>query len=109
VDVGQAAPEVGESVFSGMKFLGGIALDATKSRVTGKLGADSSGMPEGRVGGYGHARSASHTEETRIRSGPGGRFASRSAPDKAGAMSSDHDQNPRAVMMKDEGFFSYTF
>jgi len=101
-DVGQAALKVGESVFSGMKFLGGIALDAAKSRVTGK-GAGSGGTPEGRVGGYGHARSASRTGEARrIRSGsPGGRFVSRSAPDNAGAMSSDHDQDPRAVMTKD--------
>lgn len=35
-DVGQAALKVVESVFSGMKFLGGMALDAAKSRVTGK-------------------------------------------------------------------------
>ena len=100
-DVGQAALKVGESVFSGMKFLGGMALDVAKSRVTGK-GAGSGGTPEGRVRGYGHARSASRTEETRIRSGsPGGRFVSRSAPDNAGAMSSDQDQDPRAVMTKD--------
>ena len=47
-------------------------------------------------------RSVSRTEETRIRSGsPGGRFVSRSAPDNAGAMSSDQDQDPRAVMTKD--------
>jgi hypothetical protein len=56
-DVGRAALKVGESVFSGMKFLGGVtvALDAVKSRVAGK-GAGSSGTPEGRVGEYGHAR-----------------------------------------------------
>ena len=54
-DVGRAALKVRESVFSGMKFLGGVALDAVKSRVTGK-GAGSSGTPEGRVGEYGHAR-----------------------------------------------------
>ena len=100
-DVGQAALKVGESVFSGMKFLGGMALDVAKSRVTGK-GAGSGGTPEGRARGYGHARSASRTEETRIRSGsPSGRFVSRSAPDNAGAMSSDQDQDPRAVMTKD--------
>ena len=100
-DVGQAALKVGESVFSGMKFLGGMALDAAKSRVTGK-GAGSGGTPEGRVGGYGHARSASRTEEARVRSGsPGGRFVSRSAPDNAGGMSSDQDQDPRATMTKD--------
>ena len=100
-DVGQAALKVGESVFSGMKFLGGMALDAAKSRVAGK-GAGSGGTPEGRVGGYGHARSASRTGETKIRSGsPGGRFVSRSAPDNAGGISSEHDQDPRVVMTKD--------
>jgi len=100
-DVGQAALKVGESVFSGMKFLGGMALDAAKSRVTGKA-ASSGGTPEGRVGGYGHTRSASRTEETRMRSGsPAGRFVSRSAPDNAGGMSSDRDRGPGVIMTKD--------
>jgi hypothetical protein len=47
-------------------------------------------------------RSAGRTGETRIRSGsPGRKFMSRSAPDNAGAMSSDQDQDPRVVMTKD--------
>ncbi|KIM42507.1 hypothetical protein M413DRAFT_444245 [Hebeloma cylindrosporum] len=98
-DVGQAALKVGESVFSGMKFLGGMALDAAKSRVTGKGAVGAGGTPEGRVGGYGHARSASRTGEVRMRSGsPGGRFVSRSAPDNPGSMPG---QDPRVVMTED--------
>ncbi|KAF8964962.1 hypothetical protein BDZ97DRAFT_1918662 [Flammula alnicola] len=71
-DVGRAALKVGESVFSGMKFIGGMALEAAKSRV-------GSG-PEGRVGAFvspplrrGDGRGAG--------AGGSGRFLSRSAPD----------------------------
>jgi hypothetical protein len=42
------------------------------------MAASSGGMPEGRVGGYGHTKSANRTEETRTRRGSPG-FMSRSA------------------------------
>jgi len=89
-DVGHAALKVGESMFTGMKFLGGMALEAAKSRVAGS-GAGSGGVGgtrEGRVGGYGHTRSSSHAGEARIRSrSPGGKYVSRSAPDSDGMAS----------------------
>jgi len=62
-ELGQAALKVGETVLGGMKFLGGMAYDAAKSRVSG------GGGDMGRLGGEGFV------------SGVGGRFVSRSAPD----------------------------
>lgn len=46
-DVGQTALKVGYSVFGKLKWLGGMALDTAKSRVTGK-GAGSAETPLGR-------------------------------------------------------------
>ena len=59
---------MGECVFTGIKLLCGMEVS-------------SGGLPEGRVGGYGHTRSANCSmEETRTKSGsPDGRFMSRSA------------------------------
>jgi hypothetical protein len=69
-DVGNAALKVGESVFSGMKFLGGKAFEAAKSRVVPP--APSPGpTPEGRLGAYSPATIG----------GSGGAGVSRSAPD----------------------------
>jgi hypothetical protein len=59
-ELGQAAMKVGETVLGGMKFLGGMAYDAAKSRVSGGVG-DGGRVGEGWVSG--------------------GRFVSRSAPD----------------------------
>ena len=59
-ELGQAALKVGESVLGGMKFLGGMAYDAAKNRVSGGGGEVGRGG-EGLVSG--------------------GRFVSRSAPD----------------------------
>jgi hypothetical protein len=85
-------------VFTGMKFLGGMALEAAKGRVTGGVAGYGGvgGMPEGRAGGYGHARSSSHADEVRIRSGSPGRYVSRSAPDSDGGMASGQDATPPA-------------
>ncbi|KAF8952387.1 hypothetical protein BDZ97DRAFT_1930866 [Flammula alnicola] len=91
-DVGHAALKVGESMFSGMKFLGGMALEAAKSRV--------GPGPEGRVGAFvspplrrGDGRGAG--------AGGGGRFVSRSAPDTPGA-------GGDATQMLREGGYSNT-
>ena len=65
-ELGQAALKVGETVLGGMKFLGGMAYDAAKSRVSG------GGADMGRVGGEGFVSGGG---------GGGGRFVSRSAPD----------------------------
>lgn len=70
-DVGHAALKVGESVFSGMKFLGGKAFEAAKSRVAPSPGP----TPEGRLGAYSPGV---------ISSGGGGGGISRSAPDNPG-------------------------
>jgi hypothetical protein len=108
-DVGHAALKVGESMFSGMKFLGGMALEAAKSRVAGG-GAGSGGVggtPEGRVGGHGHTRSSSRSGEARIRSGsPGGRFVSRSAPDNDGGMASHQDARMVTAMDRERRYSS---
>ena len=67
-DVGHAALKVGETVFSGMKYLGGIALEAAKNRVV-------PGSPSGIV----IARVAQNSGNL---SGDGrARLVSRSAPD----------------------------
>jgi len=66
-DVGHAALKVGESVFSGMKFLGGMALEVAKNRVTSgpSAGLGIGNALPGSDGGY---------------EGGEGRFVSRSAP-----------------------------
>ena len=83
-DVGHAALKVGESVFSGMKFLGGMALEAAKSRV-------SAVGPEGRVGAFGSSGArATGVGETGLSGSPGGgRFVSRSAPDENSGVGED--------------------
>ena len=65
-ELGQAALKVGETVLGGMKFLGGMAYDAAKNRVSG------GGRDTGR---------AIHGGEGLVSGGVGGRFVSRSAPD----------------------------
>ena len=70
-DVGHAALKVGETVFNGMKYFGGIALEAAKNRVA-------SGQPFGVGIRNQHTRSSSGRESS---SGSGGRFVSRSAPE----------------------------
>ncbi|KAF5309146.1 hypothetical protein D9619_012845 [Psilocybe cf. subviscida] len=72
-DVGNAALKVGESVFSGMRFLGGKAFEAAKSRVVPP--APSLGpTPEGRLGAYSPGGTV----------GGGGVGTSKSAPDNPG-------------------------
>ena len=65
-ELGQAALKVGETVLGGMKFLGGMAYDAARNRVSG------GGRDTGR---------AIHGGEGLVSGGVGGRFVSRSAPD----------------------------
>ncbi|KAF8964574.1 hypothetical protein BDZ97DRAFT_2058466 [Flammula alnicola] len=71
-DVGHAALRVGESVFSGMKFLGGIPLEAAKSRV--------GPGPEGRIGAFVSRPLRSRGEGRGAGSGPRHGLSSQSEP-----------------------------
>lgn len=82
--VGEGAMRVGESVLGGMKFLGGMALEAARSRVGAPVGGVATGggaAPEGRLGAY--ARSGSSLSGSPVNA----RFVSRSAPDENSALS----------------------
>lgn len=89
-DVGNAAIKVGEGLFSGMKFLGGIALEAAKSRVGSTGPSPTSGLGP---------RSSS--------SSPGGRFVSRSAPDNVTDLDEDAARKFRE-QRRLSGAFTYT-
>jgi hypothetical protein len=80
-DVGHAALKVGETVFNGMKYFGGIALDAAKNRV-GSGQSPGVGIRNQRPGNASGRDSSS-----------GGRFVSRSAPDHLGA----HDETEQKL------------
>ncbi|KAF9527640.1 hypothetical protein CPB83DRAFT_895045 [Crepidotus variabilis] len=66
-DVGHAALKVGESVFSGVKFLGGMAFEAAKNKVSGGSPGSGGSLTVAGAAGSGRAN--------------GTRFVSRSAPD----------------------------
>uniref|UniRef100_A0A8H7XKW3 BCAS3 WD40 domain-containing protein n=1 Tax=Psilocybe cubensis TaxID=181762 RepID=A0A8H7XKW3_PSICU len=74
-EVGHAALRVSESVVSGMRFLGGMAVDAARSRVGAGVGG---GVPvrQGTPVGAGRAGGS-------VSGGGNGRYISRSAPDNA--------------------------